>query len=98
MNGAAGLSSLSIVMHFGGEPACVSLLGVAGEGRLGFPRSRSEESLAFRQHEDAHYLAERREPMTEQTRQAVLSCSTTAPAKYVDLMAFTGNPLSNFRI
>lgn len=91
MSWAAGLSSLSIVLHFWGEPACVSLQGVACEQRLGFPCSRSEESSAFKQHEDAHYVAERREQMTEQTRQAALSCSTTAPAKCVDLMAFAGN-------
>lgn len=97
---AAGLSSLSIVLHFWGEPACVSLQGVAGERRLGFPCSRSEKSSAFKQH-DAHYLEEQREQMTEQTRQAALSCSTTAPAKCVDLMAFAGNRcklLSNFGI
>lgn len=91
MNWAAGVSSLSIVLHFLGESACVSLQGVAGAGRLGFPHSRSEESSAFKQHEDAHYLAEQREQMTVQTRQAALSCSTTAPAKCVGLMAFTGN-------
>lgn len=86
---------------FWGEPGRVSLQGVAGERRFGFPCSRSEPSSAFRQHEDAHYVAERREQMTEQTRQAALSCSTTAPAKRVDLMAFAGNQcklLSNFRI
>lgn len=85
---------------FLGEPACVSLQGVAGERRLGFPCSRSEKSSAFKQR-DAHYLEERREQMTEQTRQAALSCSTTASAKCVDLMVFAGNRcklLSNFRI
>lgn len=98
---AAGLSSLSIVLHFGGG---TSLRFPAGgrwrERRLGFPCSRSEKSSAFKQH-DAHYLEEQREQMTEQTRQAVLSCSTTAPAKCVDLMAFAGNRrklLSNFGI
>lgn len=76
---------------FWGEPARVSLQGVAGERCLGFPCSRSEESSGFKQHEDAHYVAERREQMTEQTRQAALSCSTPAPAKCVDLMGFAGN-------
>lgn len=80
-----------VAFFFGGGAARASLQGVAGERRLGFPCSRSEKSSAFQQHEDAHYLAERREQMTEQTRRAALSCSTAAPAKCVDLMAFAGN-------
>lgn len=76
---AAGLSSLSIVLRFGGNQPAFPCRGSPASGVLAFPCSRSEESSAFKQHGDAHYLAARREQMTEQTRPAALSCSSTAP-------------------